>query len=143
MSVGPGRSRRSAWLTLALCAAGLTLSACADSGLADQTTGPTTWTTLTTGGGLIATNCQGCHGASGGLSLASDQYAAIVTSGAPSAEKPALKLIDPILGKASSYLYLKMNNGPGITGSVMPFSQLSASDIGEVGDWIDAGAPEK
>jgi hypothetical protein len=66
-----------------------------------------------------------------------------VTSGAPSAEKPALKLIDPILGKSSSYLYLKMNGDPGITGSVMPFSQLSASDIGEVGDWIDAGAPEK
>jgi hypothetical protein len=76
-------------------------------------------------------------------SLASDQYSVLVTGGEMSTEITSMKLIDPILGKSSSYLYLKMNGDPGITGSVMPFSQLSASDIGEVGDWIDAGAPEK
>jgi hypothetical protein len=59
------------------------------------------------------------------------------------AENLSLKLIDPILGKASSYLYLKMIGDPGISGGVMPPAQLSASDIGKVGDWIDAGAPEK
>jgi len=148
MTGGHEKMGRLALLAAAVGAAALLLGACADPGnLPEKTSGgpagaTTTWTALTGSGGIFAANCQGCHGSSGNLSLASDQYAVLVTGGKASTEVPSLKLIDPG-HSTSSYLYMKMTKAAGISNSGMPpAGQLSSSDTDEVGAWIDAGAPQ-
>ncbi len=97
-----------------------------------------TWATLTTGNGVLASACQGCHPALHSPGLASTDYAGVV--GVASAEKPALLLVKAG-SKAESYLYLKMINDPSIAPTQMPPSgTLNSSLTDEVGAWIDAGA---
>jgi hypothetical protein len=112
------------------------LFGCEDQG--DPVTPPTTGTTTTVKFStdiaplLTAKGCVGCHGSSGGLSVAS--VASLLTGGS---HGPAI-----VAGKAdSSNLVLKLRTTPPF-GSRMPQGgpYLSTAEIKKFEDWINAGA---
>jgi len=89
--------------------------------------------------------CTQCHaGASAPLSLSLQvgfSYDQLV--GVPSVEVPELLRVDP--GQPdNSYLVMKVEGAPGITGGRMPlgFSPLSAEQIATIRAWIADGALE-
>lgn len=86
----------------------------------------------------------GCHAGPSpqmGMNLQADQAHQNIVNVA-SKEKPNLKRVLP--GDANnSYLYMKITGAAGITGDRMPqFQQpLTAQQIQQIHDWINAGAP--
>jgi mono/diheme cytochrome c family protein len=119
-------------------------------GAADITFQPLTLQQLNAAGGIFAVNCAGCHGASGGFSVANvnNMVGAYGTS--------LVTLVTPyVLGK--SYIYGSINNypvenptyntDPAMTAdnkgaSPMPVAGImSQADRDRVRDWILDGAP--
>jgi hypothetical protein len=138
--------RRMLLVGLAACALGIVLSACADTGKEQQqptppTSGPT-WATLTSGSGVLATYCQGCHGTSGGITLTQDQYQTILAK--TTTKCGAVSNLVTKGDKANSALYLVATGdakcSPAVSPLPMPNGDKAKDDIGA---WIDAGAPEK
>ncbi|HLW24274.1 MAG TPA: TIGR03118 family protein [Steroidobacteraceae bacterium] len=90
--------------------------------------------------------CSVCHTGNGtslpgSMNLtAGHAYASIVN--VASVEQPGLKRINPD-NPTSSYLVLKIEGAPGISGARMPFGgpYLSQSTINEVISWVEEGAP--
>jgi hypothetical protein len=89
--------------------------------------------------------CSPCHSGSGaprGLMLdAAHSYAELV--GVPSSEVPSLDRVKPG-DPNSSYIIIKLTNGPGIVGSQMPLSEppLPQATIDVIKQWITNGAPQ-
>ena len=86
--------------------------------------------------------CVGCHPPSGGLDLdRGNSHGNLVN--VPSTQQPGLVRVRPGDPDAS-YLYRKINGGPGITGSRMPQGGpfLSTERTQLLRDWILAGAPD-
>jgi hypothetical protein len=89
--------------------------------------------------------CSPCHQGSGaphGLILDSaHSYADLV--GVPSDEVPSLKRVKPA-DPDSSYITIKLTNGPGIVGGQMPLDEtpLPQSTINVIKQWIANGAPQ-
>jgi hypothetical protein len=86
----------------------------------------------------------GCHDTIGQQSqmvlVAGRSYAELVNR--PSVEVPAFDRVEP--GRpGDSYLYMKVNGDPRITGDRMPqgLPQLSDAQIRLIRDWIRRGAP--
>lgn len=142
-----GKSLWDVWLqsaALAMIAAialVVLLSGClAQSGNKEASSGGSsiTWTDLTSGSGALVTCARsGCHTGGSppqGLSLDSDQYTTLVTDGATSAENPSLRIVEPG-DKANSELYIKVSSG-----SMSTYAGTSGAK--EIGEWIDAGAPQ-
>jgi hypothetical protein len=94
---------------------------------------------------MFSANCatSGCHSgtfAAAGLDLGVGQaYANIVN--VASTEQPLLKRVLPG-DAASSYLYQKLTNAPGISGAPMPLGSfpLPADDLDVIEAWINQGA---
>jgi hypothetical protein len=88
---------------------------------------------------IFNANCTGCHGSSGGLSLAAGvSYNNLV--GIPSNQQPSINLVEPE-DPANSYLYMKITGAEGISGQRMPIGgQLSNADITTIETWINEGA---
>lgn len=87
--------------------------------------------------------CIGCHPPNGGLDLErGNSHGNLVN--VPSTQQPALVRVKPGDPDAS-YLYRKINGGPGISGSRMPQGGpfLSTEKTQLLRDWIIAGAPDK
>ena len=86
---------------------------------------------------ILKKNCAGCHTGQrppAGLSLIASKIAAAFN--APSAEKPALKLIDTANPEAS-YLLKKIQGASDITGSRMPRGKhMAEADIEALKAWI-------
>jgi mono/diheme cytochrome c family protein len=86
---------------------------------------------------ILKKNCTGCHVGQRppkGLSLIASKIAAAFD--APSAEKPALKLIDTA-NPESSYLLKKILGASDITGSRMPRGKhMAEADIEALKAWI-------
>ncbi len=90
--------------------------------------GPLTWND--TIGPLLATDCGGCHGASGGMkNLNLTTYQGALTGGD---DGPAV-----VPGDVAASLLMQKQ-----TGDVPHFFQLNAAEIDLVKSWIEAGAPE-
>jgi len=90
--------------------------------------------------GIWNSNCTGCHGSSGGLSLASSAHGRIVDVKSSS----VLDYIEPGLPD-SSYLFRKVegthSSVSGGGGAKMPRGgSLSSSDIAKIETWIEEGA---
>ncbi len=87
--------------------------------------------------------CVACHNGRSDaipLNLATDPYSHLVGKG--TREKPGLKYVEPG-DSASSYLYLKLVGGAGISGKRMPFNgppYLTDGQIQVIKRWIDLGA---
>jgi len=87
---------------------------------------------------------SGCHigpFAPFGLDLGSPSASAENLVGVASEEIPGLFRVEPY-DAASSYLYMKLIDDPGISGDPMPLSggPLGAADLALVESWIDQGA---
>lgn len=96
---------------------------------------------------IFSNNCaiSGCHDGTGSslpgsMNLrAENAFSNIV--GVSSVEKPALNRVEPG-DPDNSYLVRKLEGGPDINGSRMPFGRppLSQSQIDRIREWIDKGA---
>jgi len=97
---------------------------------------------------ILEFNCGGCHSGAdpqaGLILLGNGVYANLLK---PSTQKPEMALIkakDPM----QSYLWLKLNGGPGIIGSRMPLNPLNGAgkltdaELADIKTWIEAGAVE-
>jgi len=91
--------------------------------------------------------CSGCHNGVGtslpgvqNLTSAAATFKSLV--GVPSIEQPTVERVKPGDPDAS-YVVLKLEGAPSISGARMPFGgpYLSAAQIAEVESWISAGAP--
>ena len=134
---------------LALCAAagvaGLMLTACADTGSEEVSAAPT-WSEMTASGGTLSA-CQTCHGdpassAQGGLSLAADQYTAVLAA-TTSVCTGASKVVD-VGHHASSVLYLVAvgdSSCSGVPAADLPMPGGPAA-APQISSWIDSGAPQ-
>ena len=94
---------------------------------------PVTYAALTAPGGIFATNCQSCHGASGGVSLAANNYNNVVGRTGASDKT----LVSPY-SLMDNFLYERMNN---VTSPMPPAGLLPQADRDRVRDWILDGAP--
>jgi len=85
--------------------------------------------------------CSGCHPANAGLDLRPGQTFASAVNVA-SSQQPALLRVAPG-NPDDSYLYRKINGGPGITGVQMPRfgPPLTQAQRDLIREWILAGAP--
>jgi len=128
--------------------AGLLLAACADTeGQQKTTVAASTWTQMTANGGAL-TVCQGCHGdpanlASGGMSLAPDQYSAVLAQGSLLCSG-ATKVVNPG-DHTTSVLYLAAigsSSCTGIPSNDLPMPNSNPAIAAEIAAWIDAGAPQ-
>lgn len=89
----------------------------------------------------ICTKCHSGAGAPEGLQLdPGHSYAMLV--GVPSTEQPGVLRVDPS-NPDSSYIVLKLQGSPGITGARMPFGgpYLPQATINVIRQWITDGAP--
>lgn len=94
---------------------------------------PTTYTALTAAGGIFQASCVGCHGASGGFSLAANNFANVVGRKGVS----NLTLAAPFnLGDSLIYQRMSSAGAPMPTGGLLPKEQVD-----RVRDWILDGAP--
>jgi hypothetical protein len=102
-----------------------------------------TWAAVQAG---VFSGCS-CHltpSPPAGLSWASSEYTNIVTNGKLSSELTAMKIVQPG-NRQFSYVYLKLMGDPRIGSTArMPFGgpYLTPAQIGQVGAWIDGGAPQ-
>ena len=95
---------------------------------------------------LLQANCGGCHvspAPSGGLDLVQEgAYTRILGL---SSQQPSLRLIEPGDPDAS-YLWMKLTDADGISGSQMPFDPstgprpLTDEELSIINQWITAGA---
>ncbi len=91
--------------------------------------------------------CAQCHtggGAPEGLVLSSEQASFDNLVNHPSQQQPSLMRVAPG-DPDNSYLVMKVEGAPGITGTQMPQFQtpLSQTQIGHIRDWIANGAPRE
>lgn len=94
---------------------------------------PVTYQDLTAAGGIFATSCVGCHGASGGVSLAANNLPNLVGRVGNSGKT----LVSPF-NLLNNYIYQRMTDAtaPMPAGGVLPKDQTD-----RVRDWILDGAP--
>jgi methionine-rich copper-binding protein CopC len=157
-------SQHNPWPALRVCVVGfvLALTGCAGNGAGLDSNGIPVGSSPSDGGGngggsggttadfdsiqktVFTPICSPCHSGAGaplGLQLdAAHSYNLLV--GVPSGEVPNLNRVkagDP----DSSYIIIKLTNGPGIVGEQMPRGEppLPAATIAAIKQWITNGAP--
>ena len=105
----------------------------------DEPVVPATFTSVQEN--VFAPSCalSGCHNDAAFPNLSLGQaYANIVNKPSSSPDQPLIKPNDP----ANSYLYLKVTNGEGISGTQMPkgAAPLSENQLAILAEWIERGA---